>query len=84
MRWIDDGKAVERGGESTSQRGRFETEVPAIDDNLAAHLNEGCASTLIFEFVGLDDVNVSAFGLEKYRLLTGQRPRRAWHPLPLY
>jgi hypothetical protein len=36
MRWIVGGKAVERGGASTSQMGRFETELLAIDDNLAA------------------------------------------------
>ena len=33
--WIVGGKAVERGGASTSQMGRFETEVLAIDENLA-------------------------------------------------
>ncbi len=36
MRWIVGGKAVERGGASTSQMGRFETEVLATDANLAA------------------------------------------------
>ena len=36
MRWIVGGKAVERGGASTSQMGRFETELLAVDDNLAA------------------------------------------------
>jgi hypothetical protein len=36
MRWIVGGKAVERGGASTSQMGRFETELLATDDNLAA------------------------------------------------
>ena len=36
MRWIVGGKAVERGGASTSQMGRFETELLAIDENLAA------------------------------------------------
>jgi hypothetical protein len=36
MRWIVGGKAVERAGASTSQMGRFETEVLAIDENLAA------------------------------------------------
>ncbi|MPZ59657.1 MAG: IS1380 family transposase [Rhizobiales bacterium] len=36
MRWIVGGKAVERGGASTSQMGRFETELLAGDDNLAA------------------------------------------------
>ena len=36
MRWIVGGKAVERGGASTSEMGRFETELPATDDNLAA------------------------------------------------
>ena len=36
MRWIFGGKAVERGGASTSQMGRFETELLATDDNLAA------------------------------------------------
>ena len=35
MRWIVGGKAVERGGASTSQMGRFETELLATDDNLA-------------------------------------------------
>jgi hypothetical protein len=35
MRWIVGGKAVERGGASTSQMGRFETELLAIDENLA-------------------------------------------------
>ena len=35
MCWIVGGKAVERGGASTSQMGRFETEVLAIDENLA-------------------------------------------------
>lgn len=35
MRWIVGGKAVERGGASTSQMGRFETEVLATDDNLS-------------------------------------------------
>ena len=36
MRWIVGGKAVERGGASTSQMGRFETELLATDDNLAS------------------------------------------------
>ena len=36
MRWIVGGKAVERGGASTSQMGRFETELLANDENLAA------------------------------------------------
>ena len=36
MRWIVGGKAVERGGASTSEMGRFETELLATDDNLAA------------------------------------------------
>ena len=36
MRWIVSGKAVERGGASTSQMGRFETELLANDENLAA------------------------------------------------
>jgi len=36
MRWIVGGNAVERGGASTSQMGRFETELLATNDNLAA------------------------------------------------
>ena len=36
MRWIVGDKAVERGGASSSQMGRFETELLATDDNLAA------------------------------------------------
>ena len=36
MRWIVGGKAVERGGASTSEMGRFETELLATDDNLSA------------------------------------------------
>ena len=36
MRWVVGGKAVERGGASTSQMGRLETELLTIDDNLAA------------------------------------------------
>ena len=36
MRWIIGGKAVERGGASTSQMGRFETELLANNENLAA------------------------------------------------
>ncbi len=36
MRWIVGGKAVERGGASISQMGRFETELLATGDNLAA------------------------------------------------
>ena len=36
MRWIIGGKAVERGGASTSEMGRFETELLATDDNRAA------------------------------------------------
>jgi len=36
MRWIVGGKAVERGGASTSQMARFETELLATSDNLAA------------------------------------------------
>ena len=36
MRWIVGDKAVERGGASTSQMGRFETELLATNDNLAA------------------------------------------------
>ena len=39
MRWIVGGKAVERGGASTSQMGRFETELLATDDNLVALAN---------------------------------------------
>ena len=36
MRWIVGGKAVERGGASTSQMGGFETGLLANDENLAA------------------------------------------------
>jgi len=36
MRWIVGGNAVEGGAASTSQMGRFETELLATDDNLAA------------------------------------------------
>ena len=36
MRWIVGGRAVERGSASTSQMGRFETELLATNDNLAA------------------------------------------------
>ena len=36
MRWIVGGKAVERGAASTSQMGRFETELLANNENLAA------------------------------------------------
>ena len=36
MRWIVGGKAVERDGASTSQMGRFETELPANNENLTA------------------------------------------------
>ena len=39
MRWIVGGKAIERGGASTSQMGRFETELLATDDNLVALAN---------------------------------------------
>ena len=35
MRWIVGGKAVERGGASTSQMGRFETELLANNENLS-------------------------------------------------
>ena len=36
LRWIVDGKAVERQGVSTSQMGRFETELLANDTNVEA------------------------------------------------
>ena len=36
MRWIVGGKAIERGGASTSQMGRFETELLSTNNNLAA------------------------------------------------
>ena len=36
MRWIVGGKAIERQAASTSQMGRFETELLASDENLAA------------------------------------------------
>lgn len=36
MRWIIGGKAIELGGASTSQMGRFETELLSTDANLAA------------------------------------------------
>ena len=36
MRWIVGGKAVEGGGASTSQMGRFKTELLANNENLAA------------------------------------------------
>jgi len=36
MRWIVGGKAIERHAASTSQMGRFETELLASDENLAA------------------------------------------------
>ena len=39
MRWIVGGKAIKRGGASTSQMGRFETELLATDDNLVALAN---------------------------------------------
>ena len=34
IRWIIGGKAIERGGASTSQLGRFETDLLSTDDNL--------------------------------------------------
>jgi len=43
MRWIIGGKAIERGGASTSQMGRFETELLSTDANLAA-LTDLCGS----------------------------------------
>ena len=39
MRWIVGGTAIERGGASISQMGRFETEFLANNDNLAALAN---------------------------------------------
>ncbi len=39
MPWIVGGRAVERGGASTSQIGRFETELLARDHNIAAVAN---------------------------------------------
>ena len=39
MRWIVGGKAIERGGASTSQMGRFETELLSTNDNLVALAN---------------------------------------------
>ena len=39
MRWIVGGKAIERGGASTSQMGRFETELLSTNDNLATLAN---------------------------------------------
>ena len=39
MRWIVGGKAIERGGASTSQMGRFETELLSANDNLATLAN---------------------------------------------
>jgi len=39
MRWIVGGKAIKRGGASTSQMGQFETELLATDDNLVALAN---------------------------------------------
>jgi hypothetical protein len=39
MRWIVGGKAIERGGASTSQMGRFEAELLSTNDNLATLAN---------------------------------------------
>ena len=39
MRWIVGGKAIERGGASTSQMGRFETELLSTNDNHATLAN---------------------------------------------
>ena len=39
MRWIIGGKAIERGGASTSQMGRFETALLSTTDNLATLVN---------------------------------------------
>jgi hypothetical protein len=39
IRWIVGGKAIERGGASTSQMGRFETELLSTNDNLVALAN---------------------------------------------
>ena len=36
MRWIVGGKAIERGGATTSQTGQFESEILSTNDNLAA------------------------------------------------
>ena len=36
MRWIVGGKAIERQAASTSQMGRFETELLATDENVEA------------------------------------------------
>ena len=36
MRWIVGGKAIERQAASTSQMGRFETELLATDENVDA------------------------------------------------
>ena len=63
MRWIVGGKAVERGGASTSQMGRFETELLANDENLAA----------LADLLGIwiDQVN-EAQAAEDYRARHGQ------------
>ena len=39
MRWIVGGKAIERGGASTSQMGQFGTELLSTNDNLVALTN---------------------------------------------
>ena len=36
MRWVVGGKAIERQAASTSQMGRFETELLATDENVEA------------------------------------------------
>ena len=46
MRWIVGGKAIERQAASTSQMGRFETELLATDENVEALVDmTGCGST---------------------------------------
>jgi hypothetical protein len=63
MRWIAGGKAVGRGGASTSQMGRFKIELLATDENLAA------LADLSGKWIdGVHDCNLS----KQYRARHGQ------------
>jgi hypothetical protein len=92
MHWIVGGKAVEHGGASTSQMGRFETGLLASDDNLAAladlpgtwidRVHDGNSPKLIV--LDIDSSVSPPHGEQESTVYNGHFGCTCYHPLFLF
>ena len=87
MRWIVGGKAVERQAASTSQMGRFETELLASDANIEAladmngvwidKVHDRRPPTVVHRPLGRRDTALVSVGTGLSRAALGRRPKLA-------